>query len=319
MQYYNSIQEKSDFFISGGETIDNFKELIFLIEELSERNSKKETLFRGQPEAKFMLYSSLQRLWLDKKLYNHYEKYSVLINNLIDNCKSWNNGLINKYLKYFSSNENEMSYLSIMQHYGLPTPLLDFTLDINKSLFFAIENIDYSPANSEIENYFSIYYMIKENAILHMSNLFIEKSIEYAKSHELLKNKGLETALQFDMVLIDNTDIEYRIQNNLNILNQDGAFIFNSSPTDPLEKQYLNTRELFLKFANKKHPELQIPKEVGGCFNINKKLVDKITEYLRSKGINRNSIYPDLNRLKFDCLKIEWKNICTQSSRQPCK
>ena len=123
MQYYNSIREKSNFYISGGKTIDNFKELLLIIDGLSERNRDSKTLFRGQPEAKFMLYSSLQRLWLDKKLHNHYEKYSVLINNLINNCKTWNGGLIQKYLKDIVGSENDICYLSIMQHYGLPTPL----------------------------------------------------------------------------------------------------------------------------------------------------------------------------------------------------
>jgi len=311
MQYYSTFQEKSDYFLSGGKTIDNFQALVVLIEKLNNSNSDNQLLFRGQPEAKYKLYCSLQRLWQEKKLHNHYGKYSELINNLISNCKDWNGGLINKYLKYLKSDENKMSYLSIMQHYGLPTPLLDFTLDINKSLFFAIENIDYSPANTEIENYFSIYYVFKKNTILNTSDFFINKTIEYAKKNDLIKSKNLETVLQFEIVLIDNTDEEYRIQNNLNILNQDGAFIFNSSPTEPLESQYLSMRELLYKFFNKKIPDIQFSKELGGCININKKLVGQIVEYLKSKGIDRNSIYPDLNNLKSDCLNLEWKNICT--------
>lgn len=200
MQFYSTFKEKSDYFLSGGKTIETLQALVVLIEKLNDSNSDNQLLFRGQPEAKYKLYSSLQRLWLEKKLHNHYGKYSELIDNLISNCKDWNGGLINKYLKYLKSDENKMSYLSIMQHYGLPTPLLDFTLDINKSLFFAIENIDDSPPNTEIENYFSIYYVFKRNTILYTSDIFINKTIEYAKKNDLIKSKNLETLFQFEIV-----------------------------------------------------------------------------------------------------------------------
>ena len=165
--------------------------------------------------------------------------------------------------------------------------------------------IDLSPANSEIEKYFSIYSIFKKNAATHISSLFIDKSIEYATHNNFIKNKDLSTILQFDIVLIDNTDQEYRIQNNLNIVNQDGAFIFNASPTEPLERQYLNTRESFLKIAQKKNLDFKFLKEVGVCLNINKKLVRQIALYLKDKGIDRNSIYPDLYKLKIDCLNLE--------------
>lgn len=304
MKYYTSIFEKSKYFISGGLKIDNFKDLIAVLGKIRESDTENGALYRGQPEAKYKLYNSLQRLWIEKKMPADHNKFYKLVENLIGNCKSWNQGIIPKYLKYSGINENDISYLSIMQHYGLPTPLLDFTENIDKSLFFAIENIDHSPTSVEIENYFSVYYIFKNNTVLHVSDFFIEKIRESVK-----REKNLKLASQFSLVRIDNMDKDYRILNNLNIINQEGTFIFNSSPNEPLENQYIKEREVLHKIVKKANENTEIAKEIGGCLNINKKLVDEIRDYLDEKGINKDSIYPELNHLKSDCINNIWKNI----------
>lgn len=310
MQYYTTLEDKKQFYITGNFAVDKFSNLTEALEKVNKINNK-DAIFRGQSEAKYMLYSSLQRLWIDKKLKNHYKSYKELIDSLIHNCKIWNNGLILKYLNYFGSEENEMSILSIMQHYGVPTPMLDFTYDIYKSLFFAIESIDFSPPNSEIDNYFSVYYIFKKNSVLSISELILKSVISYAKTNNIIKSKDLDTTMQFDMTLIDNMDEAYRIQNNLNILNQDGAFIFNSSPSVPLEIHYYNYVQLFNKILEKKGETVKTPREIGGCININKKLANHIKEFLKDKGIDKDSMYPNLNQLRTDCLRVEWGKIRT--------
>ena len=119
MQFYSTFKEKSDYFISGGKTIDRFCALIGLIERLNDSNSDNhdsnsdnQLHFRSKLEAKYKLYCSLQSHWLEKKLHTHYGKYSMLINSLIIYCKEWNCGLINIYVKYLKSDRNKMSYLS---------------------------------------------------------------------------------------------------------------------------------------------------------------------------------------------------------------
>jgi hypothetical protein len=310
MQYFNTLEEKERFYISGNLRIEKFSDLVKTLQKL-ETIDTTNTIFRGQCEAKYMLYSSLQRLWSEKKLQNHYESYKELIKNLIKNCKTWNSGLISKYFKNSGWTENDLSFLSIMQHYGVPTPLLDFTYDLNKSLFFATENVDFSPPNKEIDNYISIYYLFKQNFVLISSDFFIEKVLSYASQNNIIKKKDLDLTMQFDMILIDNTDQAYQIQNNLNILNQNGAFIFNSSPTDPLEIHYLNWLKIIKRIIEKRGDNITPPKEIGGCININKKLTNEIKEYLNKKGIDKSSMYPDLNQLKVDCIAREWHNIRT--------
>ncbi len=286
MRFYKALQEKSQYFIKRNLKIDKLSDLLELLKEF-DSSGKSEVLFRGQPEAKFMLYSSLQRLWIDRKLEKHYESYRELIINLINNSKEWNTGLITRYLRNSGRQENDMSILSIMQHYGVPTPLLDFTYDISKSLFFAIQSLDSSPPGSEIERYFSIYFIYRNNPVLALSHGHAEINLD------LMLNSGI--------TLIDNDDEAYRIQNNLNILNQEGAFIFNSSPKDPLEKHYY-------KYVSKlsRTSGTDYPPEIGGCININKTLAIPIQKHLQEKGINNRSMFPDLNQLQRDILNREW-------------
>lgn len=293
MRFYKALQEKGQYFIKRNLKVDNLSNLLALIEEFS-GNGKESILFRGQPEAKYMLYSSLQRYWVERKLEKHYGSYRELIDNLIENSRKWNSGLIKRYLKNSGWNETKMSILSIMQHYGVPTPLLDFTYDINKSLYFAVNKIDISPPVSDIEKYFSIYYIYKDNPVLGLND---EKS-------DKQKNNDLDLAMESGISLIDNTNEAYRIQNNLNILNQEGAFIFNSSPKDPLEKHYFKHVSQLKRVSGK-----ELPQEIGGCININKKIADDLRDFLQEKGIDRYSMFPDLNELSRDCLNMEWQKI----------
>lgn len=306
MRFYKTLGEKKKYFIKRDLEINTFDELTSLLKEF-EISGKSNVLFRGQPDAKLMLYSSLQRLWIGRKLSKHYGSYRQLIDNLIANSKEWNSGLVSRYLKNAGWHETEMSILSIMQHYGVPTPLLDFTYDINKSLFFATQNIDFSPPVSEIEKYFSIYYIYKDNPVLSMSDMAIKEALSNAKDNNLISVRELDATMKFNMALIDNADEAYRIQNNLNILNQEGAFIFNSSPTDPLEVHYYRYTPRLKKALSKVNE--RYTQEIGGCININKKITSQIRDFLQGKGIDKYSMFPDLNDLSRDCLNIEWEKI----------
>lgn len=308
MNYFSSIEEKGQYYISGDSRIDDFDKLIDNIENIEQENGSN-ALFRGQPEARLMLYSSLQRLWIDKRLENHYESYRQLIDNLIKTCKEWNFGLISKYLRNAGWEENELSILSIMQHYGVPTPLLDFTYDINKSLFFATLNIDLSPPATEIDEYFSIYYIYKKNSLLSFSRMMVNELLDSGRKKKIINEKDLNSTMQYDLALIDNTDQAYRIQNNLNILNQEGAFVFNSSPVDPLEVHYLKWMNIYNQIMEKKEDQLLPSGKLACCLNINKGLTSKIREFLARKGIDRYSMFPDLNQMRTDCLNTEWKSI----------
>lgn len=140
-----------------------------------------------------------------------------------------------------------------------------------------------------------------------MSDMAIKEALSNAKDNNLISVRELDATMKFNMALIDNADEAYRIQNNLNILNQEGAFIFNSSPTDPLEVHYYRYTPRLKKALSKVNE--RYTQEIGGCININKKITSQIRDFLQGKGIDKYSMFPDLNDLSRDCLNIEWEKI----------
>jgi hypothetical protein len=50
-------------------------------------------------------------------------------------------------------------YMSFMQHFGLYTPFLDFSYNMEKSLFFAQDKMDNNESEIDIENYVSLYWL----------------------------------------------------------------------------------------------------------------------------------------------------------------
>ena len=306
MEYYKSLEEKEEFFIST-KPVDCLEDLDLSIKLIEKINANNEWVFRGQPEAKFKLYNTLQRLWIEKNLDKCCNKYSDLIKSLIDNCKKWNNHLIYDYLNTMKEAENDLGYLCIMQHFGVPTPLLDVTLDIYKSLFFAIENVGHSCTNSKIKQYFSVYYFLKQGSVFFLNEMIrLNKFPTYNKENPTFTS-GLESLMKSKLVFIDNHFKDYNIQNNLNVISQNGAFIFNSSPNEPLENCYQQMQSRIIETAKPYYGTLDLPNKVCGCLNINKKLVGKITTYLKERGINKDSIYPDLYKLRNYCLDVSMK------------
>jgi hypothetical protein len=164
LEEYGDLKEKEAFFVNGSSKVNVNLDLIF--EKISEFQNEGDTfIYRGVSEAKRKLYNSAQRLYMGQDLHlqvpedhisDHYKKF---IDQLIESAKNWNNGAIKNLLLNSDIMENNaLAYLSFMQHYGVPTPFLDYSSDPYVALFFAIDNASYRPSNREIDNYFSFYY-----------------------------------------------------------------------------------------------------------------------------------------------------------------
>lgn len=106
--------------------INNMHELIEVI------NSYPNSFaFRGQSDANWGLQSTLERFVPKQKHRRAFEDRSL------DKFKS----KFRLYSRDLDMPDGRLSWLSLMQHYGVPTRLLDFTVSPYVALYFAIENL----------------------------------------------------------------------------------------------------------------------------------------------------------------------------------
>lgn len=134
------------------------------VEELIEKlnNLPNNFIYRGHANADWPLQSSLERIigsmWTAEKA-KKFEEYSIA-------------QFQSKFHLYDCENvkpDSKLAWLSIMQHYGVPTRLLDFTESPYVALYFALEA--YSPQTCADFAIFSLdYTAIMECSIAYISS-----------------------------------------------------------------------------------------------------------------------------------------------------
>lgn len=319
---YQTLLQKEIFFEQI--TIDNKAEFDEIFEKFI---NEKQILFRGLNEAKYRLYSSLQRHWINKNLADNFD-YSEFLKALISNAKEIENGTIANYLdSTFFDSDNDLAVLSFLQHHRCPTPLLDWTYSFGNALFFATENIKMPEDEWEIDNYFCVYYLeekfLNENSIKEILkegfNKYKPKLRE--RFYKLLKEENIDTEdikdnlpnelinklaasflsksamkymtkverlVTFPILYFSDHDESYKtnylLNNNLNIINQEGVFTWNSVPTKPLEH---------VANAEFREENLDSDYRFSKCININKNLANYVRDKIKELGIRDEFIYPD--------------------------
>lgn len=119
------------------------------------------SIFRGVNEAKYKIYTSLQRAYLDGKVSNKLLSPSQLIQLEIDNLKKSSGNVLPKYHKQLNIIDSDFTYLSFLQHHRAPSPFLDFSHSFDNALFFAIDGVKYDTHNpdNELNDYISIVWI----------------------------------------------------------------------------------------------------------------------------------------------------------------
>ncbi|MCP9762684.1 FRG domain-containing protein [Lacihabitans soyangensis] len=326
---YKSTLQKNNSFVQ--ENIDSEKQFNMIYKKYV---AEKDTLFRGQREAKWRLYSKLQRLWILEKLYEKYD-FKNFLKKLIELGKEKYSINIQELLnENHIDSTNSISVLAYLQHHECPTPLLDWTYSFQNALYFAIDGLETNKGTIEIDDYFSVYYVEEKyfeagsfRKII-FDDLDKQDALEMAEMIEIIsngdENKKKEMTEHFagrrvfdrnklngSGFISHMTNIDYLINFPIGYFSdrdKDTGILFSLNNS----KNILNQKGVFTWSADPSKPielvgdeqfkEGKTEEDAKGysfcsCFNIHKSLESHIRKQLDADGITKDFIYPspDIN------------------------
>lgn len=316
---YRSLDDKRPFFSNGQEksfVIQTKAELdrwFSMLQEDEEKESKKDAtalIYRGVTEAKYKMFTSAQRLWIINEMQQWAGMgYLAFISKLIDKANA--RPVIREVFKLYGYDreEREFPILSLLQHYGAPTPLLDWSYDINVAFYCSVEGVESRTGNGDsIGSYFSLYKLNKRkypNELLNIIDITGGKIYPSIADFSSFGDKDGEPNSNGVFYVSDfekpgesrfggRGEKVLRIRNhkpftsvyNQNIIPQKGMFIFNPFSTKPLEKIF-NVPDL-AEGSNLRLGPFE-------CFNIHKDLAEYLRRRLaKRRDVDRSFIYPNM-------------------------
>ena len=152
--------------------------------------NKKEFFYRGQLDAEWKLqtafHRTVERKSLSLSLNDYLTKVIPVVHYYIS---AWHNEIIN--LK----DPNEFSsFLSLLQHYGFPTPLLDWTMSPYIAAYFAFREVDdVKPQCSNVKIFifdFNEWTTTYQQPLdLSKEEIFVSVIVPYAKYNQRIINQ----------------------------------------------------------------------------------------------------------------------------------
>lgn len=323
-EFQSTLQKANSFDQENLDTPEQFDKVY------DEFKKKTDTLFRGQREAKWRLYSKLQRQWILEKLFEKGTSYQKLIENLVETGRTECADAIKKLLAaHHIDSDNPVSVLGYLQHHGCPTPLLDWTYKFQNALYFALDGLTPNPGTIEIEDYCSVYYieekhfeggnlrLLIEETLTNVEQPLLQKMIEVIANGDEGKKKEMtekfsgrqlldrkkvtgsglishmtkiEHLIGFPIAYFSDKDVESEILFSLN----NSKNILNQEGVFTWNADSSKPLEMVgdEQFAEGKTEEEAKNYRFCTCFNIHKKLADHARKRLEADGITKEYIYP---------------------------
>lgn len=261
-------------------------------------------IYRGVGEAKYKMYASSQRHWKQQSDWVARigkTSYFDFMEEVIRRTESL--PVVQQYMRQQNVHTNDMFLMALMQHFGAPSPMIDFSESLLTGLFFASDWDDSrwdDSGNNQLDDYVSLYYISKNfdwveatvQRIMLSAADNIERMVSEAKEaginvdteeteEDIRKLLYRQFRLDNDRsdirfvplggpslgrVLIDIPVINFHCEYEIvndRIVKQQGMFIMNATETDSL-----------VELMNQ-----QSHQKIFCCVNIHKKLLP----YLREK------------------------------------
>lgn len=326
---YQSTLQKNNSFVQ--ENIDTEEQFDKIYEEFKK---KENTLFRGQREAKWRLYSKLQRLWISENLYEK-EEYRDFLKRLVELGKEAYGGAIQDLLQSnHIDTTNSIAVLAYLQHHDCPTPLLDWTYRFQNALFFALDGLEPNNGTIEIEDYCSVYFIeekyfeegslrkIMSDSLDAMEEPELQRLIDIFSYGDEERKKAMQKHFAgrkvFDRSKLNGSGLISHMTKMEHLINFPlGYFSDKDKDTGILfslnnSKNILNQEGVFTwnadptkpielvgdeQFVEGKTDEQADDYSFCSCFNILKKLESHIRKRLEEDGVTKEFIYPtpDIN------------------------
>jgi hypothetical protein len=275
---YNTFAEKDTVFCR--EQIDTYDALMVRLNALQAEGY----YFRGQSDAGWKLYSGIQREWILKGLGGKLSSAEEFNERHLRYQQQHTGSALDNH----TQQRNDLADSSALQHYGAPTPFLDFTSAVDAALHFATDGMA-AEVERETSQRFSIYAWKPGDGpatASHNDMTNWEKVVE--------DSGGIEGAVGlFVLKLVSIIYIKQDSGKFLQIANervdlQKGLFVYSPKAVRegvPYEEMFTG---MTVHDVTGHYDGLFIPKMI--CLDVSKATATDVAQYLEQHGVSRDSL-----------------------------
>jgi len=304
--YEIKITNKED---KGYRTAKNFIELLSYIgkaskEILSSPNVPEEIWYRGHSNSKYKLIPSLYRMKDNKNLFYNNATLRTTMESLFKffQVKSFNAPEI-----FNDGNSSKMNIITSMQHYSVPTNILDWSTSVMSAIYFAVEkymdnigkaNEDKNDCDLWLLNPLRMNDMLKNQLFSHKNSGYPIPAVwgneeQYKEYFPLSHAERGENADKNPIAM-------YVAHVNQRIRAQHGTFTMFSLDVDATEKEKgkdfseYDLQNIQAKIKERNPAQF---KQFLARVKISNSAISDIVNYLKITGIKKHIIYPELQNI----------------------